>query len=212
MFKTGEILNLAAFQQGVTSLGPGRRAAIWVQGCPFRCVGCIAPEWIPQTQAHPVRIEEVADWVLDAPHVRGLTLSGGEPMLQARALASLIRRVRRSRPIDVICFTGFTLEALHESPPNPGVKKLLAELDVLIDGQYIAELNDDRGLRGSSNQRIHYLTDRLRKHDFETQPRQVELKIQDDSVFLAGVPSRGVLGAFNRAITETQHVFSRGLR
>lgn len=212
MFKSGEVLNLAAFQAGITSLGPGRRAGIWVQGCPFRCSGCIAPEWIPQTNAQQILIEEIAGWILDIPHLRGLTLSGGEPMMQAGALAALVKRVRRNRPVDVICFTGFTLEDLQTTPPNPGVKKLLNEVDVLIDGPYVAALNDDRGLRGSSNQRIHYLTERLRSHDFETQPRQVELKIQENSVFLAGVPSRGVLGAFNRAMNQSQNLFSGGLR
>lgn len=212
LFNPEENLNLAAFQAGVSSLGPGRRAAVWVQGCPFRCAGCIAPEWIPQVSAQQVTVEEVAGWILSIPHLRGITLSGGEPMLQAGTLASLVRRVRRVRPVDVISFTGFTIEQLHDNPPNPGVKELLKEVDVLIDGPYIAELNDDRGMRGSSNQRIHYLSERLRSHDFENHPRQVELNVQDGSVFLAGVPSRGVLGAFNRAIHETRHMFRQEAR
>lgn len=211
LFHSGESLNLAAFQAGVASLGPGRRAAIWVQGCPFHCTGCIAPEWIPQVPAHHVKIEELAAWVLNTPHLRGLTLSGGEPMLQAHALAALVRFVRLSRPVDVICFTGFTLETLAQNPPNPGVPALLAEVDVLIDGPYRQDLNDDRGLRGSSNQRIHYLTNRLRAFDFENSPRQVEIKIQGGNVFLAGVPNRGVLSAFNQALHETRRIFNRGL-
>jgi pyruvate-formate lyase-activating enzyme len=32
---------------GTRALGPGLRSAVWVQGCPFRCTGCIAPDWIP---------------------------------------------------------------------------------------------------------------------------------------------------------------------
>lgn len=40
-------------------------------------------------------------------------------------------------------------------------KAFLGKIDLLIDGEYIPELNDGIGLRGSSNQRFHFLTERL---------------------------------------------------
>jgi len=37
---------------GTRALGPGLRSVVWVQGCPFSCAGCIAPDWIPRS---PIR-------------------------------------------------------------------------------------------------------------------------------------------------------------
>ena len=75
--------NLAAFQSQTRALGPGVRAAIWVQGCQLRCRGCIAPDWIPQTEAQLVPVAHLAERILQIPALQGLTISGGEPMLQA---------------------------------------------------------------------------------------------------------------------------------
>jgi len=71
----------------------------------------------------------------------------------------------------------------------------LAEIDVLIDGPYVAALNDGRGLRGSSNQRIHFLTDRLRScnYDFSDRPRQAEVRLRVNETVLVGVPPLGLV-------------------
>jgi len=179
------------------------RAVVWVQGCPFRCRGCIAPEWIPLRLARLVSPEELAR-ELPLAEVDGLTFSGGEPMLQAAGLARLAQVARQVNPdLSVICYTGFTLERLLRQPPYPGVAELLRQTDVLIDGPYVEALNDDRGLRGSSNQRIHLLTDRLKGEDFEGGSRRVEVHVQEGYVLLAGVPSRRTLQAFESAMRQT---------
>ena len=51
---------------------------------------------------------------------QGLTLSGGEPFLQARALAALVDRVRARRPegLSVMAFSGYTREALADGQPT----------------------------------------------------------------------------------------------
>jgi pyruvate-formate lyase-activating enzyme len=41
-------LNIAATCQATYALGPGLRSAVWVQGCPFRCPGCISPDWVKE--------------------------------------------------------------------------------------------------------------------------------------------------------------------
>jgi anaerobic ribonucleoside-triphosphate reductase activating protein len=43
MFNPSKI-NLFRYHAPVEVLGPGKRAVIWVQGCPFGCSGCIVPE------------------------------------------------------------------------------------------------------------------------------------------------------------------------
>jgi anaerobic ribonucleoside-triphosphate reductase activating protein len=175
------------------ALGPGLRSAVWVQGCPFHCSGCIAPDWIPPHGGRVVRADDLADELLADSGVTGLTFSGGEPMAQAAALAEVIRYARAARDLTLICFTGYRLAELLRKPPGPGVGDLLAQTDVLIDGRYVAARNDGRGLRGSDNQRIHMLTGRLAGHYRELAggPRRTEIRLRRGSALLVGVPARG---------------------
>lgn len=197
-------VNVADTCVGTRSLGPGWRSVLWVQGCPLRCPGCVAPEWIPLRAARLVAVVDVVDELLSDPHVTGLTLSGGEPMIQAMALTEVVREARRRRELSVLCFSGFTLRRLREHPPADGVAELLTEIDVLIDGPYVAARNDDRGLRGSSNQNVHHLTDRLRfpDCDFTGGPRAAEIRVRDDSALLVGVPPNALADAFDRAVDQ----------
>lgn len=157
MSGAGSLVNVAATRVGTRALGPGLRSVVWVQGCPFTCRGCMSPDWIPDRPARLVAPGELAAELLADARVTGLTLSGGEPMAQAAALAETVARARAERDLSVLCFTGYRLERLRRDPPDPGVARLLACVDVLVDGQYVAELNDGRGLRGSRNQRVHRL-------------------------------------------------------
>ena len=195
-------LNVAHICPATRALGPGLRAVVWVQGCCFHCPGCIAPDWIPQRIVRLMTPEEVVSELLAHPEVTGLTFSGGEPMLQAAGLAAVARLARRQRDLSIICYTGFTLEQLHTHPPGPGVEDLLEAIDVLIDGPYVEELNDQRGLRGSANQRIHYLTDRLHRFDFIHTPRRIEIFLEGEHALLVGIPTSEQLAAFERAFTR----------
>jgi anaerobic ribonucleoside-triphosphate reductase activating protein len=171
----------------------------WVQGCPFRCQGCIAPDWIPERTVRLVSPGDLAGELLADPEVTGLTFSGGEPMSQAGELAEVIRCARAQRDLTLICFTGYRLAELQAAGARPGVADLLAQTDVLIDGRYVAARNDDRGLRGSSNQRIHYLTDRLAGlPDLARGPRRSEIRLRPRSALLVGVPDMPTAGTFAR--------------
>jgi anaerobic ribonucleoside-triphosphate reductase activating protein len=198
----GEFLNVAAVCGETRALGPGVRAVVWVQGCPFRCHGCVAPEWIPDRPARLVRPAELVDELLASPAVTGLTFSGGEPMRQAEALAELARRARGVRELSLICFTGYRLEELRGARSLPGVAALLAEVDVLIDGRYVAAANDGRGLRGSTNQRVHHLTGRLRSsgYDFEHRARTAEVRVTGQDLLIVGVPPRSLVSAVDKVL------------
>lgn len=188
------------------ALGPGLRAAVWVQGCLKNCPGCISPEWSEHKPAHLIQSDILAEQLLAHPEVSGFTFSGGEPMLQAAGLAEVIMLARRKKSLNLICYTGYTLEHLQSSPPSAGVDDLLAETDVLIDGDYQEDLNDDLGLRGSSNQYIHFLTDRLSSFDFENAKRSVEIEIGDGFTFLKGIPTRAALRGYNQATAPRNSV------
>lgn len=192
------MLRIADTCVGTRALGPGVRSVVWTQGCPFRCRGCISPEWIPAHGARLVSAPDLVDELLADPAVEGLTFSGGEPMTQAKGLAAVARTARERRNVSVVCFTGFTLARLRKAPPGPGVDDLLSEVDVLIDGTYVAARNSGRGMRGSTNQVVHHLTGRLAGHDFEDGERRVELRVDDRSVLLVGVPPNGLLSRLEK--------------
>lgn len=181
-------LNIAAFCTETYALGPGARAAVWVQGCVFHCPNCIAPDWIPQKNALLIKPEDLAKKITAIPRTTGITLSGGEPMLQALQLAELIQFCKSERDFDVIVFTGYLYETLLEKGENTGIPQLLKLTDVLIDGPYVQAKNDGIGLRGSANQRIIYLTDRLKSRKLETFPRQMEFHFSGGDTLIVGIP------------------------
>jgi anaerobic ribonucleoside-triphosphate reductase activating protein len=190
-------LNLAEIYIGTEALGPGKRAAIWVQGCPFACRGCIAPEWTIDKPAQIIPISELVGKISQAKELQGLTISGGEPMLQAKALTLLIKELSKIKEYDVICFTGYKLDQLRKNPPNGFIWEFLEFIDVLVDGPYIEPLNNNLGLRGSSNQKIHYLSNRLKNYDFENQARKVEIVLKNKEALMVGIPSQSLLKVFN---------------
>lgn len=187
-------LNIAAFSASTQALGPGKRAVIWVQGCPLNCPGCIAPGWIPFTPATLITPEELLGKI-DLSTLDGLTLSGGEPMEQAAGLAKLVQLARQTKELNIITFTGYRFERLVNQPPNAGVRDLLAVTDVLIDGPYVQSKNNSIGLRGSSNQRIIHLTPKLKKFDLESQSRRVEVSISNGEFAFVGIPTPGMKSA-----------------
>ncbi len=202
-------LQVAETCVGTRALGPGLRSVAWVQGCPFHCQGCIAPEWIPMRLAREVGPADLAVELLAHTGVTGFTFSGGEPMAQAAGLAEVIRIARRQRDLTLICFTGYRLTELRDRPPGPGVAELLAQTDVLIDGRYVAARNDGLGMRGSSNQHVHMLTGRLAHAAAELGggPRRTEIRLRGRSALLVGVPGRETAEAFDRvsALAVSRH-------
>jgi len=146
----------------VKVLGPYARAVIWVQGCDFGCKGCIVPESWDLGAAEEVEISELVAWVCSQPNIEGITLSGGEPMLQAEALSSLIDQSREVRNLGVMCYTGYRLEYL-KAHGDIAQKNLLTKIDLLVDGTYQENLQADLLWRGSSNQRLLLLSNRYQE-------------------------------------------------
>ena len=183
------LLNLAYYCNPSRTLGPGPRFVIWVQLCCFNCQSCVSPEWIPQTTAILVEPQKLAEYILSIPNTEGLTVSGGEPMLQAAALSQLFSYLREHQDLSIMCYSGFTLQQL-QAKIDPDINQVLSLIDVLIDGQYIEQLDDNKGWRGSANQTVHFLTSRHIQEDhlFTERKRDVELHVQDDSVLMVGVP------------------------
>jgi anaerobic ribonucleoside-triphosphate reductase activating protein len=140
--------------------GPGARFVVWLQGCTLGCPGCFNPS------THPGGGREVEVSSLDLGDVEGISLSGGEPMQQPEAALALLEHAR-ARGLSTLMFSGYTLDEIRAQPLGASV---LARLDVLIDGRYVAGERLATGLRGSANQRIHLLTSRYSLADIEATP------------------------------------------
>ena len=185
------MLKISHTESHTNLLGPGDRFVIWVHGCCFDCKGCLARN-TRFGNYHEVDVCDLAGEIKMS-GCDGLTISGGEPFLQAEALAELVREVKNTCDIGVIIYSGFTIEELYDRNDSAA---LLGMTDILIDGRYIEELDDGRAYVGSSNQRIHYLTDRYENSGSEyysAKKRRAEIKFSEDSVTLIGVPSANVL-------------------
>ena len=172
-------------------LGPFNRFIIWVYGCCFDCEGCLAIN-TRHGAYYEVDVKDLANEIINS-SCEGITISGGEPFLQAEELARLIELIRAKRDIGVIVYSGFTL---HEIECNKSKLPLLKQLDILIDGRYEKELDDGRAYVGSSNQVIHYLTDRYREAGakyYSASKRRAEIKFTPTQAVLIGVPSKNVL-------------------
>ncbi len=133
--------------------GEGYRFTIFTQGCPHHCEGCQNPQTHAFTAGHSVDTAELLQQILDNPLLSGVTFSGGEPFCQPEPLAELAKKLHEHH-LDVWSYSGYTLEEL-QAMDNPGVRMLLAELDVLVDGKFLLDQRDlTLAFRGSRNQRI----------------------------------------------------------
>lgn len=142
-----------------SKLGPGSRSVIWVAGCQLRCSGCIAEDLWDLGGGEEHAVADVARALLTVPDSVGVTFSGGEPFLQAAALAELVDLVRSVRPeYSVMSYSGYRLEMLRDCG-DAGFARLLSKLDILVDSPYVERFAGSFLWRGSSNQRLHVLTD-----------------------------------------------------
>lgn len=142
----------------VRVLGPGERIGLWLSGCKRACPGCSNPELWEQKPEQQVSVSALATLIrrIAAGHpVDGLTITGGEPFDQCADLARLLEAVADVTR-DVLIYTGSTLEELH-ARQCPDTEAVLVRTAVLIDGPYVETRNTASPLRGSDNQRIHYL-------------------------------------------------------
>jgi len=163
--------------------GPGHRFCIWVQGCNRHCPGCFATHTWDVADGQTMSVAEViaglSERAAQDPPLEGVTFLGGEPFLQADALARIARHAKELG-LSIFCFTGFTLEEL-QAEKSPGVSELLSLVDVLADGPYVQELRDfSRPWVGSSNQRFHFLTERYEPESFLNTGNKVEVRFHPD--------------------------------
>jgi len=178
----------------VTTLGFGQRVGIWTQGCSIRCPGCISRDTWHLQPRYSISVSSLLDqinpWLCRAD---GVTISGGEPFDQARALASLVSLLKAGFSGDVLVYSGYSHKKLLVE--FPGILRLV---DVLISEPFEVSAAQTLTLRGSDNQRIFLLSDLARArypsdidHQFWDRNRRLDVVVEGDEVWMAGIPRAG---------------------
>ncbi len=133
--------------------GDGLRVVLWVAGCNHCCKECQNPlTWDPDggllfDEAAKQEIFEQ----LDKPYISGITFSGGDPLHPSNRLdvRNLITEIKGKYPKKTIwLYTGDVWENVLHYPA-------MKYIDVLVDGEFIAEQKDTKlRWKGSKNQRV----------------------------------------------------------
>jgi anaerobic ribonucleoside-triphosphate reductase activating protein len=146
-------LRISGFSNDSIVDGPGLRFVIFTQGCDMHCEGCHNPSTWDKNGGTLVTFDEILSKITSNPLLDGVTLSGGEPFLQAKPLAALVKLIPKS--LNIICYTGYTYEYLiTNSNEQNGYNELLSVIDTLIDGEFIESEKDyNLDFKGSRNQR-----------------------------------------------------------
>lgn len=173
-------LNLMGYVDRSRVNGPGVRAVVWVQGCDRHCSGCFNPESWSFEINQLMSVEELADQILSNPENQGVTFSGGEPFWQALPLTQLAKRLK-AEGLNVMSFSGFTLQELQSPQAPAGSADLLQELDLLVDGPYLPSqaVNESNSLVSSRNQRVRVFNSEL-EGQLDWASDQIEVHILKD--------------------------------
>lgn len=172
-----ESLNIHAVIPRSRVNGPGTRLVVFFQGCARNCYGCFNPATHSFEQRELITPEALFGRHLSS-GVEGITVSGGEPFAQPRGLLRLLE-LAASSGLSTLVYTGFKLEEVMEDEARDAC---LAFVDVLIDSPFASDLIEPTLLaRGSTNQRIHFLTSRYVIGDLYMQGR-AEVIIGADGV------------------------------
>lgn len=165
----------------VSSLGPGPAHVLWVQGCPLACPGCMSPESWASGGGAAADVADVAAW-LRGDGARYLTLSGGEPLVQAAPLTRLLELT--GPELIVTVYTGFELDELPGLPE--AAAGLLRRADLLIAGRYLQQRHAPKLWRGSDNQVLVDLSGRVELPPDAT--AGVEVRLTRAGLETIGVP------------------------
>lgn len=143
-------LNVLRIVRGTSVDGPGLRTSVYLAGCTHHCPGCHNPQSWDFGGGTPMTVDEiVADVAADE---EDITLTGGDPLQQPKALLPLVKELKSRLHSNIWCYTGYSWSQLVA---DVQLRPILDYLDVVVDGEFV-QAKRDIGLRfrGSSNQRL----------------------------------------------------------
>ncbi len=147
--------------------GPGLRMVVFMQGCPMRCAYCHNPDTWPEQKGTLTDVEELIEKFLrNASYYKngGITVSGGEPLLQAEFVTELFRRAKE--------------EEIHTCLDTSGIvpgeyEKLLSVTDLVLLDMKHTDTVAHRELTGHGNEAVFSFLEQLEKHQIPVWIRRV---------------------------------------
>ncbi len=191
----------------ITTLGPGRRIGIWFQGCSIRCEGCVSADTWGAGKGG-VLISEImtaiAPWLSEA---EGITISGGEPFDQPEALIDLLTQLRSNTSLDILLYSGYPFEKIV-----PLLEQCKGCIDALISDPYEKNASQTLALRGSDNQRFHYLTPLGEarfgqfERSFHSSEKALDIMFEEGgAIWLAGIPRHDDMKRLQKILAKNGH-------
>jgi len=171
--------------------GPGNRFVLWTQGCSKGCKNCFNPETWSYEVYKELSPRQIFELIKNF-ELEGVTISGGDPLEQEDELLELLFLLKEIKlPKGIILFSGFSRNEIRE---NPIREKCLSYIDVLIDGRYVEELKVESSLRGSSNQKFYFFSDKISREELSFD-QEIEISLLEEDIMMTGFPniSRKVL-------------------
>jgi pyruvate formate lyase activating enzyme len=127
--RSGELGSVHSWELVTAVDGPGTRLTVFVAGCPLRCLYCHNPDMLEMKDGEPVTVEQLLARVRRCLPVfqatgGGLTLSGGEVLLQPRFAARLLRGAKEMGVHTALDTSGFLGANLTD--------RMLADTDLVL--------------------------------------------------------------------------------
>ena len=130
-----------------------------------------------------MRIEKLYEKIISNKEIEGISISGGEPFLQAVKIFEFLEKIKLNSDLSILVYTGMTME---EMLPEQNIKKNLDLIDVLVAGPYIDSLKESGSITSSSNQSIYLLTDRYSTEDFDWPESEITIT-RNGKIVITGV-------------------------
>lgn len=165
--------------------GPGNRCCIFLQGCLKHCYKCNSPQTWDLNAGKLWDVDLLASEILAMDDIEGVTFSGGEPLLQSKALYEL-SLILKKHDFSIVIFTGYSYDIIKKVN-CASWNNLLSVCDLLISEPFVYNLKTtDMLWVGSSNQEYHFLSDRYLdiKKDLANLTNKIEIRLNKDGSIL----------------------------
>jgi pyruvate formate lyase activating enzyme len=117
---TGDMGFLHSFTTGSTVDGPGVRVVVWTTGCMWRCLYCHNPDTWTLTNGIPVSVARATEELRKYRQglkvmAGGLTISGGEPLMQHRFVVKFLAAAHEMRIHTALDSNGYYGDKLSDA-------------------------------------------------------------------------------------------------
>lgn len=184
-----KFVNIHSYKINTLSEGPGKRFAIWFQGCLKRCKGCCNQEILAVKKMNIISINDICSLILKSKNennIEGVTFLGGEPILQIYGLIDIVKFCKKINLTSIV-FSGYYKEEIQKMFPKESIE-LFNNIDILIDGPFeIENLETNRAYIGSKNQRTHFFTDKYDNSIFKNK-NSLEIVSNLEYLIINGYP------------------------